>query len=172
MRAFLLAAVSAAALCGANAFAAPVTLAPVSFSPEFQESLSEDLGAREGEYLRRDVLEEVSEALTRRGATIGAGSGLSLEISIVDADPNRPTMAQLSDRPGLDMHRSLSIGGAELRGVLRDAQGEVVQEITHRRYNHSIDDVSMFSPTTWSEAQRSIRQFAEKVADAYVAAAN
>lgn len=153
------------------ALAAPVTLAPISFSPEFQEALDEDLGVREGDILREAVTERVSAALVSHGANVGQGAGFTLEISIIDADPNRPTMEQMADRPGLDMLRSLSIGGAELRGVLRNAQGEVVSEITHRRYNYSLEDVAMSAPTTWSEAYRAIRQFANKVADAYATAA-
>jgi len=147
------------------AFAASVNIAPVSYSPEFQTALTEDLGVREGEYLSRTVNEAVSTALTERGATLGGGD-LTIEISIIDADPNRPTMQQLSNEPGLDPIRSISIGGAELRAVLRNANGEVVGEVTHRRYNHSLGDV-VGPSNTWTEANRAIRQFARKVADAY-----
>ena len=62
------------------------------------------------------------------------------------------------------------MGGAELRAILRGADGQVISEITHRRYNYSIEDAAMQAPTTWSEAQRAIRRFARRVADAYVAA--
>jgi hypothetical protein len=93
---------------------------------------------------------------------------MSIDISIVDAQPNAPTMQQLFHTPGLDPIRSVSIGGAELRAVLRDADGEQVAEVSHRRYNYSIADI-MGRPTTWQEAQWAIDQFAEKVADAYVA---
>lgn len=157
-----------AALSFATAAAAgPVTLAPISYSPEFQELLDEELGAREGEYLRESIAEAVSRELVERGATLGTGAPLTVEISIVDADPNRPTFQQLRDQPGLDAFRSVSVGGAELRAVLRGADGAVVSEITHRRYNHSLADIG-YSAATWSEARVSIRQFANKVADAYV----
>lgn len=167
---FLLASLAFAALAPA-AQAAPVTLAPVSFSPEFQTSLDEDIGAREGEVLRDAVTEAVSRALAQRGADLGPG-GIMVEITILDADPNRPTMHQLSDRPGLDYIRSLSIGGARLSAVLRGADGAVISEVNHRRYNTDIQEVALGASTTWSEARRAIRQFAEKVADAYAAAAN
>jgi hypothetical protein len=75
-------------------------------------------------------------------------------------------MQQLANQPGLDPIRSVSIGGAELRAVLRNSSGDVVSEVTHRRYNHSLADLSGAS-TTWTEANRAIRQFARKVADAY-----
>jgi len=152
-----------------TAAAAPVTLAPVSFSPEFQVIVDEELGAREGEYLSRAVTTAVSRALDRRGASLGQGGDVTIEISILDADPNRPTMQELSHNPGLDFMRSYSIGGAELQAVLRGADGQVIRQVEHRRYNHSINDF-LGPPSTWSEAERAIQQFARKVADAYVEA--
>jgi hypothetical protein len=156
----------AAALTFATAAAAaPVSMAPVSISPEFQTELDEDLGQREGDYLRRRVDEEVREALVRHGADVTEGALIVIEISIEDAQPNRPTYQQLIDQPSLDAFRSVSIGGAELRAVLR-SNGAVLAEVTHRRYNHSLADLNG-AATTWTEARRAIRQFAEKVADAY-----
>ncbi len=150
------------------ASAAPVTLAPVAVSAEFQTALDEEFGAREGDVLRESVSRTVAAALTRHGATLSDGAPLVVEVIIVDADPNRPTFEQLGARPGLDMLRSISIGGAELRGTLRAADGHVVSEINHRRYNNSIVDLNG-SESTWTDARRAIRQFAEKVADAYAA---
>lgn len=144
----------------AFAFAAPAwaQTSPVSFSPEFQAALEEDYGVREGEYLREAVIEAINTELARRGVS----SAGSIEVTIIDAEPNRPTMQQLVDRPSLDAG-SISIGGAELRATL--PSGEVV---THRRYNHSLADIAG-PATTWTEARRAIRQFAIKVADAYIA---
>jgi hypothetical protein len=160
-------------VCGLAALAfaqsaAAVTVAPISFSPEFEAELNDEIGVREGDILRRDAERAVAAALARRGVALD-GAGGTIEIVIVDATPNRPTLEQLSDEPGLDYMRSISIGGAELRAVLRDAEGNVLTEVEHRSYNHSITDASNFSPTTWSEARRAIRRFANKVADAYVA---
>jgi hypothetical protein len=149
-----------------TAAAAPVTLAPVSFSPEFQVTLDEELGAREGAYLTRAVTHAVNRALDRSGASPGQGS-VTIEISIIDADPNRPTMQEMAHTPGLDFGRSYSVGGAELRAVLRGADGQVLREVEHRRYNRSITDF-LGPPSTWHEAERAIQQFARKVADAYV----
>ncbi len=160
------------ALCGLAALAvaqgaAAVTLAPISYSPEFESELHDELGVREGDILREDVEQAVNAALARRG--VGAGGG-TIEIVIVDAAPNRPTLQQLSAQPGLDYIRSFSIGGAELRAVLRGQNGEVISEVEHRGYNSSLAEFHGFPPaSTWSEARRSIRRFANKVADAYVA---
>ena len=67
-----------------------------------------------------------------------------------------------------DAAKVFVIGGAELHAVIRDASGAVLTEVSHRGYNHSLDDL-VGPPTTWTEAHRSIIRFADKVADAYVA---
>jgi hypothetical protein len=152
-----------------SAAAATVTLSPVSFSPEFQETLQEDLGVHEGEYLQREVVREVSEALTHAGAQIGPGGQMTIDVAIIDADPNKPTMQQLGDRPGLDWGQSFSIGGAELHGIIRDASGNVLAEIDHFYRTPSIDYVIDRASGQWSDANRTIERFAEKVADAYAA---
>lgn len=149
-------AAAAALLCFSPLASAQTT--PVSFSPEFQEALDDDLGAREGEILSGYVDRAIAAEFARRGLS----SASAINVTIVDADPNRPTMEQLSARPGLD-YNSISIGGAELVATLPN--GETV---THRRYNHSLSDL-IGATTTWSEARRAIRQFAVKVADAYAA---
>jgi hypothetical protein len=158
--------VAIAALGTASAFADQPTPTRVTYSPEFQNQLDEEYGAREGVYLTREVNEAVAAALAARGVALNPS--IAIEVTIVDADPNRPTIQQISDRPGLDAIRSISIGGANLHAVLRRADGTAISEVDHRRYNHSIEDVG--ASTTWSEARRAIHQFANKVADAYVAA--
>ncbi len=171
MRMLTVAAALAALAFAQSASAAIVTVAPVSFSPEFQTALDEDLGAREGGYLQRRVEAVVSRALERAGAQIGPGGQLSVEIAIIDADPNRPTMQQAVERPGLDTIRSFSVGGAELHAVIRGAGGQALAEVSHRYYSPSLDYV--FTPADqWSDANRAINTFARKVADEYRARAN
>lgn len=167
---FALAGISALALAH-TAAAAPVTLAPISFSAEFQSELEDEYGVREGDYLQQTVRDAVATELQRRGATLESAGALTIEIAIVGAEPNRPTMQQMSNTPGLDGFRSVSIGGAELRAILRDANGAVVSEVSHRRYNHSLADIGG-ATSTWTEANRAIRRFAVKVADAYEANAH
>jgi hypothetical protein len=147
------------------AFAAPAWAqsTPVSFSPEFQTALEEDYGVREGEVLRTAVTDAISRELARRGVS---NNDVSVDVTIVDAEPNRPTMQQMVERPFLDF-QSVSIGGAELHAVVRGTNGATT-EVTHRRYNHSLADLGN-AATTWTEARHAIRQFAVKVADAYVA---
>ena len=149
-----------------SAAAATVTVAPVAFSSEFQTALTDDLGPREGVYLQERVEIAVARALERAGAQIGPGGDITVETSIIDADPNRPTLEQTAARPGLDSIRSFSIGGAELHAVIRDSSGQTIAEVTHRYYSPSLSYV--FQPTgQWADAQRAISGFAAKVAAAY-----
>lgn len=149
----------------ALAFAAPAWAqsTPVSFSPEFQTALEDEYGVREGEVLRGAVTDAIQAELARRGV---ASEGLTVDVTILDAQPNRPTMQQLVDEPSLDVN-SISIGGAELRAVIRGGSSQAT-EVTHRRYNMTLADTNG-AVTTWTEARRAIRQFAIKVADAYIA---
>lgn len=161
----------AALLFAQTAAAQPVALAPISFSEEMQVALDEELGAREAGVLQSAVTSAVEEALARRGATLGGPGAVRVEIAIVDADPNRPTLEQLADEPGLDSIRSISVGGAELHAVLRSADGQVLEEVSHRQYDQNIEDAERAN-TTWGTARRAIRRFATKVANAYAAHAS
>jgi hypothetical protein len=141
------------------------TISPVSYTPEFQTALEDDYGAREGAYLQETLTRYVAEALERRGLN---GRDVSIELFIVDARPNRPTMQQTSRRPGLDPIRSISVGGAELRGVVRNASGAVIAEVEHRYFSSDLY-LTSFTADTWGDARRSMRRFATKVADAVAA---
>jgi hypothetical protein len=169
MRSFAAGFVTVAALSFAGAASAQeVSLREISYSPQFQTAVTDEYGVREGEYLRSNVEHSVRSALVRRGLTLGAGAPISIEVAIVDARPNAPTMLQLVHEPALDPMLSYSVGGAELTAVLRNASGQQVAEVRHKRYNSSI--VEVMPPTgIWQEAHRAIDQFAEKVADAYAA---
>lgn len=176
MRAFMpLAALAALAFAqtalAQTAAAETVTIGPVAFSPEFEESLREELGEREGLYLQNEIARQVARELAEAGAALGPNGALTLEITLIDADPNKPTLEQLSDRPGLDYSRSISVGGAELRGVLRNANGQVLAEIDHEYNSVDLFQAATFALTTWQDAQRAIRGFARKAADAYAAQA-
>lgn len=141
------------------------TIEPVSYSPEFRTALEDDLGEREGTYLQETLTRFVTEALAARGVD---DRNVRIELSILNARPNRPTFEQAANTPGLDSFRSVSIGGAELQGVVRNADGAVIANVEHRYYSH---DLWLASQTadTWGDARRAMRRFATKVADAVAA---
>src|SRR5262245_52587561 len=122
-----LAALAALAFAQAAA-AATVTIAPVTFAPEFLPKLEEKLGTSEGTYLQRAVTDIVGDALSRAGAQVGPGGNVTVEVIVNDAAPTRPTALQLT-QPGLDYGRSISTGGADLHAVLRGADGHVITEV-------------------------------------------
>ena len=135
----------------------PVRIAPIAFGEDLQEK-SDEFGDRELEnlagYLERQ--------LERRLAGLELADGTTLRVTIVDADPNRPTMQQMRDTPGLSM-RSISLGGAELEAVLVSADGEVLEEFSYERRSHNIRDV--IGATTWTDARRTIQTFARQVGE-------
>ena len=99
---FTLAVLAALGLAGA----APASALTVetTVSAEFQTKLEKDYGLRE-----REVL---VEALTRKVEAVLAKKGVVADrvvVTLEDAKPNRPTFQQVSDRPGLDPIRSISI---------------------------------------------------------------
>jgi hypothetical protein len=69
------------------------------------------------------------------------------------------------------MIRSFSTGGAELRAVLRSADGRELAHVEHSYYSPSLAYVGLPS-TQWTDAHRAIRRFASKVATAYQAHAS
>ena len=147
--------VAAAALFG-TAWAAPVTVGDVTFAPKFQAKLEKTFGVREGEDLARDL----KKSLERSLASVDAPQALRIDVEIVDARPNRPTFKQLTDTPGLSM-QSIGVGGAALRGVLRDASGAEVSTVAYDWYETDINNV--FASSTWTDANRAFRWFATRI---------
>jgi hypothetical protein len=166
---FVLAAASLAALAFAPwASAQEVSLAPISFAPEFQAKVDHDIGAEQAAILRSRVESAIGAALERRGANVASGAPVTIEVDVVDAVPNRVTMQRLRRDPTIDPLRSVQLGGAELHAVLHDASGRSLQEVSYRRYDHDFRDL-LGPPAMWTSANYTISQFAERVADAYVA---
>ncbi len=151
----LVAGLSALLLSALPALAA--TEINVSFAPEFEEKLEEDYGEREGERLADDVRKDLLRALEKEGV-----EPARIEVTLIDAKPNRPTFGQLSDRPGLDPIRSISIGGAKLSAVAYDASGNEIGSLEYKWYENNIRDV--IGAGTWTDANRSFYFFSRKFA--------
>jgi hypothetical protein len=158
MRLFAVAAVSAIALALAAPASAAVTVKPVAIEADLQKKFEEDYGEREIAVLQRAV----ATALERE---LGADApSVTIEATLVDVKPSRPTLQQAIDKPGLDVGRSVSLGGAELRARVIGADGATIREVSHKWYETDL----LFSDanSTWTDARRSIRRFADKVGDA------
>ncbi len=163
------AAASLAALAFAQmASAQSVSLTPVSFAPEFQVKVDNEIGADQGAVLRTRVEHAIGSALTRRGASISEGAPVTIQVDIVNAVPNRATIQSLRSNYRVDPGPTVQLGGAELDAVLRSSSGATLAEVVHSYYDHDFSDL-VGPPAMWTSAGRSISQFAERVADAYVA---
>lgn len=149
---------AAAAAVASLAHAEPNNTQPaeVQVTVEIGGDLIKDapkLGDRDVNWQRDELAQAVSRALTRAGAYPGARVNLVL----TDLKPNRPTMQQTVDRPGLSMMDSISIGGATIEGEIVTADGQRLP-VHYSRYSTSIADVHGFS--TWEEADRAYDDFA------------
>lgn len=152
---FLLSTLTALAL----GLAAHATTITVNYSEDFAEQLAEDYGEREGPYLAEEVMEDVQRELDRRGIDVPR-----IDITIEAAKPNRPTMEQISDRPGLDPFRSISIGGMDLSATAYGEDGAVLMEFQYDWFENDIRNVR--GASTWWDAKRASSRFARRFAEA------
>jgi hypothetical protein len=84
-------------------------------------------------------------------------------VTIEDAKPNRPTWQQVSDKPGLDPMRSVSIGGARISGIAYDAAGAEIGSLDYDWYETDLSNV--LAANTWSDARVTFDRFARRFAD-------
>jgi hypothetical protein len=137
----------------------------ITFSDDFSKDLSKDYGEREGAYLSGMIDGRVMDALEAAGLQDRVAR---VDITLLDAKPNRPTLQQMSKQPGLSM-QSFSIGGASLTGRMYDAQNALIGETSHDWYESDIRQAQYNA--TWTDARRAIDRFARKLADAETAPA-
>ena len=144
------------AFSASPAMAEPALIS-VSLGPDLQEK-AEELGAREVQEQADRLADLVGRALAREGDLDGA----RIELVLTDLRPNRPTFQQMADRPGLDGHRSRSIGGAAIEGQITTADGRTLP-VRYDWYSASLADVHGFN--TWQDADRAYRRLAVNLAD-------
>jgi hypothetical protein len=118
---------------------------------------ADEYGARDIERLINRLDSQAEAALGRSGRYAGA----RMELVIEDAAPNRPTVEQLADRPGLSME-SLGVGGAEISGEIILADGARIP-VAYRWFETSIAHVG--AAATWSDAERAFRRFAQRLGE-------
>ena len=137
------------------AFAEPASVI-VTVGPALQKKAVEKYGVREVERLSAELRKDVERELARTGAYDGA----RIELTLVDAVPNRPTFKQLSDKPGLS-YESFGIGGARIEGQAIAPGGAV----TPIRYSYYETDIRQsWAHSTWSDAQWTMDRFASRLA--------
>lgn len=141
----------------------PVMVAEIAIGAELSEE-ADELGNREIDRLTGMLQDDLSRELAGMNwlATDGAMGGMTLQVTLEDADPNRPTFRQMSNNPSLD-YRSHSVGGAEISAQLIDAGGQVV---ANYHYEWTSNDIRFAAHAgTWTDASRVFDRFARHVAD-------
>ncbi len=128
----------------------------VTYGPEFTEKLAEDYGVKEGDYLAGRVRADLERELTKAGVDVSR-----IDVTILDAKPSRPTFKQAGDMPGLDVHRSVSVGGMKLSAVAYDASGQASEPFEYKWFETDIRQAGL---TTWQDARRASSRFAFRFA--------
>lgn len=153
MRFVILATVAALGLA-APAFAAEPDVT-VTYGPGMEKKI-EEYGARDVDRLAEDLRASVLKVAARSPALDGARISLVLE----DVIPNRPTMQQMSDKPGLS-YESFGIGGASITGMVTTANGDS-RPVSYRWYE---SDIRWAWPaSTWRDAEQTFDRFARSLA--------
>lgn len=148
-----------AILAASTALIAPLALAAeisVDYAPEFAETLEDNYGLKEGEYLAKEIREDIDRELRKAGIDVA-----TIKVTILDAKPTKPTFEQLGARPGLDYGRSVSLGGMEMSAEAFDADGNMVTDLTYGWFENDLDQVGL---STWYDARRASNKFARKLA--------
>ncbi len=148
---------SALSLVTATAALAEPAAVNVSISPAFAKDAAK-LGERDVNEQVADLTRQVERTLTRANALDDA----VIDLVITDLKPNRPTMQQLSDRPGLDSMRSIYIGGAAIEGTITLPDG-TKQDVKYEYYTPTIRDAA--GSATWTDAQRAYDRLARNLAE-------
>lgn len=146
---------AAALLASATAALAAPASVTVAIGPELQEKAEKTYGVREVNRLADELRADVERALARSGAHDGA----RIELTLVDAKPNRPTMKQMGDMPGLSM-QSFGVGGASIEGQVISANG-VATPVSYRWYETDIRQA--YGDWVWSDAEQTFQRFARRL---------
>lgn len=141
--------------------AAPATAEPLSVNvtlgPDLQKQ-ADELGPRDV----RDQADRLAEVVRRALAHDRDLDGAEIDLVLTDLKPNRPTFQQMALRPGLDGHRSISIGGATIEGRITTADGRVLP-VRYDWYSSNISQIRGY--TTWQDADHAYQRLARNLAE-------
>jgi hypothetical protein len=144
------------AVAAGPALADPASVS-VTLGPDLQEK-AEELGVRDV----REQADRLAEVVRRTLARNDGFDGARVDLVLTDLKPNRPTFEQMAHRPGLDGHRSISIGGAAIEGRITTADGRVLP-VRYDWYSHNLAEVRGY--TTWQDADRAYQRLATRLVD-------
>jgi hypothetical protein len=143
---------AALAVAAASPTLAQTPTVNVSVGGDLQQD-ADKIGTRDVNDQATRLARVVQTELERRGALDGA----RVDLVLTELKPNRPTMQQMVDRPGLDGFRSISIGGATIEGQVTLADGQV-QPVRYDWYSNNLQDVR--GASTWQDAETAYQRLA------------
>lgn len=132
--------------------------ATVEFAPAVAASLRDRYGEDETAVLRSAIV----TAVARETHAVTVPPGLTVTVTVRDIAPTRPTRAQQTKDPAIDVERTQFIGGADLAGVVRDSNGHVVANVMYRYYPPTLE-MGSAARDPWADARRAIDQFTVKL---------
>lgn len=125
----------------------------VTVGPTLQREV-EKLGDREVNEQIAGLQAQVGKALAQRYP------GASANLVLIDLKPNRPTIEQVRRAPGLDPIRSVSIGGAAIKGEIVLADGQT-RPVDYSYFTPDLRDVWGYS--VWRDADRAFERFGDQI---------
>jgi hypothetical protein len=140
--------------------AAALAVTGIDFAPAVNAKWPE-YGAAEAATLRKAI----RAAVAREKECGAVPTGIGVNVTVEDLAPSRLTRAQLADNPSLDVVHSKSLGGAELKGEVLDAQQHVLTTVSYRYFAPTIT-VGSVARDPWADARLAIDGFAGKLATA------
>lgn len=143
---------AAMAVAAASPALAQTPTVNVTVGGDLQQD-ADKIGTRDVNDQATRLARVVQTELERRGALDGA----RVDLVLTELKPNRPTMQQMVDRPGLDGMRSISIGGATIEGQITLADGQV-QPVRYDWYSNNLQDVRGYA--TWQDAETAYQRLA------------
>lgn len=132
----------------------------VGFAPAVADAMT-----RYGENERTTLESAVDSALTRANRQVIFPPGATIQVTFEQLAPSHLTRAQEMADPSLDRTRTHFLGGAELEGVVRDANGRVLTRVSHSYFPPTLR-LGSASLDSWADARLAIDQFAAKLAAA------
>jgi hypothetical protein len=151
---------AAALLLARGLPASPLAVTGIDFAPAVNAKWPE-YGKAEAATLRKTI----RAAVAGRKECSAVSEGIGVNVTVEDLAPTRPTRQQSLDNPSLDVVRSKSLGGAELKGEVLDAQQHVLTTVSYRYFAPTLYGGSV-SLDPWADAQLAIDGFAGKLAAA------
>ena len=118
-------------------------------------------GPQDVAYLEKELRAMVTRRLLAKNLMSSQGKGARLMLTIVDVEPNRPTLQAMTKKQQLNFI-SFGLGGAEVSAHLIGADGKDLGEIHYRWFDDRMDSFTS-NNTIWFDARHAFQWFAKRL---------